>query len=451
MAGPLDAIVPVTITASGATPQIANSNTPAILCYHTLNTDYIRTYTSLAGMVTDGYAVTDAAYYMATAVFSQTPSPASLKIIRGSSAVTQSCTFVVNDAGGSTTVTGDQYGYQCVGTDGVVVDMYVTANAQTPTQVATAIAALTDPTGVTTTSSTATVTSATTVAGKIAYYQGVKGGVFIDNTPTASYATDLNNALGVDSNWYGICGEHQDRTNILAMAVWAEANKKRHAYCTMDTNAKTASSGIGNTLKAAAYAYSGGQWGGTSIQYGGLASMALEFTYTPGTYTMAYKTLAGVTADNLTATEIAALGYETANGNRLNYYITIAGVNVTRFGIMASGMYADIRRGIDALGAQIQVNEYNLLVSTPKLPFDPGGIAIMGGGVRAALDQFTATNVQPANLLRGDPGFAPQVFLPSIASTTPTDRGNRYLNRIRFSAYAQNAIQVAAISGAVNT
>lgn len=37
--GPLDSLVPVTITASGATPQIANFGTPAILCYHALNTD----------------------------------------------------------------------------------------------------------------------------------------------------------------------------------------------------------------------------------------------------------------------------------------------------------------------------------------------------------------------------------------------------------------------------
>ena len=53
MAGPLDQIVPVTITASGATPQIANSNTPTILCYHTHNADYIRTYTSLAAALAE--------------------------------------------------------------------------------------------------------------------------------------------------------------------------------------------------------------------------------------------------------------------------------------------------------------------------------------------------------------------------------------------------------------
>ncbi len=397
--------------------------------------------------------MTDPAYYMLSTIFSQTPSPTSAKLIRGSSAVTQSCTFTVNDAGGATTVTGDEYGYQVVCTDGVVVDMYHTATAgQTPTQVATAIAALTDPTGVTTTSSLAVVTSATNTAGKIAYYQGVKGGVFIDNTPAASNnATDLNNALGVDTDWYGLAGEHQDRLNIASLASWAETNKKLHAYSTCDSNAKTASSGIGNTMKAAAYNYTVGQWGGTSVNYGGLALLAQRLTADPGTDTWAYKTLAGVTVDSLTATEITALGTETANGNRLNYYIAIAGTNNTRFGICASGMYADIRRGIDALAAEIQIAVFQVLRTSPKLPFDPAGIAIVGGAVRAALARFTATSTQPAALLRGDPGYAPQVFLPDISTISSADRGNRYLDGVRFTAYAQNAIQVVAISGAVNT
>ena len=443
--GILDTLVPVTITASGATPQVANFGTPAIICYHTLNSDYIRTYTDVQGLVDDGFAVTDPAYIMASVIFSQEPSPSSLKLIRGTSAVTQSCAFVVTN-----TTVGDQIGYQVVGTDGVVVDMYVTGTGNT-TNDATAIAALTDPAGVTTTSSTATVTSATNTAGKIVYYQGVKGGTFIDNTPTASPATDLNNALGIDTDWYTITSEHQDRNNIAAVASWAETNEKFHAYSTMDSNAKTAGTGIGATMKAAAYSYTFGMWGGTSIQYGALALAAQRLTADPGTDTWAYKTLAGVTADSLTATEITALGTETANGNRLNYYITVAGVNVTRFGICASGMYADLRRGIDALAARIQINEFQLVSSSPKIPFDPGGIAILAGGVRSGLAQFTATPVQQAALLRSDPGYAPQVFPPAIADTNATDRGNRYLNSIRFTAYAQNAVQIVAISGAVNT
>lgn len=445
MAGPIDQLVAVTITASGATPQVNGFGIPAILCYHTHNTDYIRTYTSLAGLVADGFATTEPAYLMATAILSQTPSPSSFKVIRGTSAITQTVTFTVTD-----TTVGDQIGYQCIGTDGVAVDMYITGTGVVNTD-ATSIAALTDATGVGTTASGAIVTSLNSGSHTVVYYQGVKGGTFIDNTPTASYATDLNNALTVDTNFYVVAGEHMDRTNIAAMAAWAETNKRLHAYTTCDTNAKTASSGIGATMKAAAYAYTFGQWNGKSINYGALALAAQRLTAAPGTDTWAYKTLAGVTVDALTASEITALGIETANGNRLNYYITVANVNITRYGICASGMYADIRRGIDALTSDIQVAVYNLLVTSPKLPFDPAGIAIVGNAVRGVLANYTATSTQPANLLRGDPGFAPQVFLPDISTISTADRGNRYLNGIRFTAYGQNAVQIVGISGAVNT
>ena len=96
--GILDTLVPVTITASGATPQVANYGTPAIICYHTLNSDYIRTYTDVEGYLDEpGAAATDPAYYMLSTIFSQEPSPSSAKLIRGTSAVTQSCAFVVTN------------------------------------------------------------------------------------------------------------------------------------------------------------------------------------------------------------------------------------------------------------------------------------------------------------------------------------------------------------------
>ena len=66
------------------------------------------------------------------------------------------------------TTVGDQIGYQVVGTDGVVVDMYVTGTGNT-TNDATAIAALPDPTGVTTTITFVVKTGASVTQGSTAY------------------------------------------------------------------------------------------------------------------------------------------------------------------------------------------------------------------------------------------------------------------------------------------
>ena len=59
--------------------------------------------------------------------------------------------------------------------------------------------------------------------------------------------------------------------------------------------------------------------------------------YDPGSATWALKTVTGITADSLTATERGFL-----DGDRMNYYTTVAGVDVTRKGVMASGEYLDV-------------------------------------------------------------------------------------------------------------
>jgi Protein of unknown function (DUF3383) len=439
--GPIDQIVTVTILTTGSTPTLPNFGTPAILCYHTHNTDFIRTYTSLTGLTSDGFLTTEPAYYMAQQILAQSPTVPSFKVIRGSVSVVQTETFQVTD-----TTTGDSVGLQVVGVNGTTTNLYVTVTVgQTATQIATAIAALAAPNGVTLSSATDTVTLTSSVTGKHFYAQAAKGGNFLETTPSASPATDLTNALTVDTAWYGITGEWQSSANITAIAAWAESNKRFHTYSTADTNALGASTGIGNTLKTSGYTYSFGQWGGTQIQYGALALEAQRFTSFPGTDTWAFKTLAGVTVDNLTATQIT-----NAQGNNLNYYIAVAGVNITQVGINASGLYADLRRGIDALGAQIQTQVFGLLTSVPKEPYDPFGIAAVGGEVASAMQQFTASPNAPIALLRNDPGFQPTVILPSIANIPTIDRSARILRNVNFNAFAQNAIQTVQINGIVN-
>lgn len=441
MAGPLDQIVQVSITAANATPTLANFGTPAIKCYHAKNTDFIRTYSSLAGLVSDGFAVTDSAYVMAQQLLSQTPTVPSFKVIRGSTSVQQTFTFLVTD-----TTTGDSVGFALTNASGVTTQLFNTNASQTAIAIATALVALA-PAGITLVNGgTATVTGTVTASGAKWFVSGCKGGTFTDTTVTTSPATDFNNALAVDTAWYGVTSEHQSAAEITAVAAWAEANKRLHAYSTADTVALNAASGIGNTLKTSGYTYSFGQWGGNQAQYGALALMAQRFTAVPGTDVWAFKQLAGVTVDALTATQIT-----NATGNNLNYYIAVSGVNITLNGVCASGMYADIRRGIDALQAQIQTQVYLLLLNQPKTPYDPNGIAMCGAEVASALAQFTVNPTRPAALLRNDPGFQPVVNLPLIANTTTVDRSARILRNLTFTAYAQQGIQTVIIAGSVNS
>jgi hypothetical protein len=84
-----DDIASVTITRANVTPTRAGFGTPMVVAYHTLNSDRVRTYSSLAAMSADGFRSHDAAYRAAAAVFAQTPRPRRIKIGRRALAPTQ--------------------------------------------------------------------------------------------------------------------------------------------------------------------------------------------------------------------------------------------------------------------------------------------------------------------------------------------------------------------------
>ena len=561
MASAIDQIVPVTITATSATPQVGNFGTPALLAYHTYNPFPSRTYFGLSGLLSDGFSSAEPAYLMASALMSQNPTVTSFQVIRGTSAQTWTAHFgVVDTAVGEsigftlltaykpqtvtltittdgapgtgvfsftvngTTITGvtiptSPYQYLIPGTGytitfqniayshtnswvytltpgsgaangtvtvtasgsgalasqisvavnrSIYTDVkYTPTTTKTAAQIATALAALSadgvtlavDGSITTQVNVTANVSTYPWLAGAMFYPAtnpdgtsgpAVNGGSWTDVTASASPATDLSAAVASNPNFYGVSTEHTDANNIVAVSGWCASNNRMNYYTTADTNNLVASTGVGHTLELLGSTYDDGYFSSNPSLYVATAVMARAFVLNPGTYTEAYKQLQEVLPDVLTPTSLSNLGNETFNGNRLNYYITIAGVNVTRFGMTAGGMYADLRRGIDALAAKIQQQVYNLLVSTPKVAYDPIGIAMVGAEVQSALAQFTANSSSPAALLRNDPGFQPVVILPSIASTSSVDRGQRILRNVQFTAWAQNAIQVVQINGTIN-
>jgi hypothetical protein len=80
----LDSVVSVTITTNTANPTRASFAVPALLAYFPTSVfpARSRTYTTLTGMISDGFATSDPAYLMATALKAQNPSVASWKVCR---------------------------------------------------------------------------------------------------------------------------------------------------------------------------------------------------------------------------------------------------------------------------------------------------------------------------------------------------------------------------------
>jgi hypothetical protein len=86
----LDSIVDVSITANTTSPTRRGFGVPALLAYFptSIFPERVRSYTSLPGMVDDGFLTSDPAYLMATALKAQNPSIKTWKVARRALAYT---------------------------------------------------------------------------------------------------------------------------------------------------------------------------------------------------------------------------------------------------------------------------------------------------------------------------------------------------------------------------
>lgn len=85
----IDRIADITISRTSRTLTRPGFGTPLFAVYHGLYADRVKSYSDLAGLVTDGFTPYDPAYQMAAAAFAQTPSPATVKIGRRALPFTQ--------------------------------------------------------------------------------------------------------------------------------------------------------------------------------------------------------------------------------------------------------------------------------------------------------------------------------------------------------------------------
>jgi len=158
----------------------------------------------------------------------------------------------------------------------------------------------------------------------------------------------------------------------------------------------------------------------------------------PGSQTWFAKTLRGVTVDTLTDSQKAK-----ALGNNVNTYTTVGGVAITQNGTMASGRFIDIRRGIDALQADMEERVLTQVVNLPKIPYTDPGIAVVENQMRASLNFFVGTG-----LLAADPPFT--ISVPRVANIAQADRANRLLPDMKFTATLAGAIHKIVIRGTVS-
>ena len=434
----LEDIVNVSITAQTATPTRPGFGTPlfAVSKVPAAFTELVRTYSSLSGMIDDGFTTGDAAYLMAAAAFSQNPRVKKVKIGKRALPQTQVVTLTVLSA-----TAGKVYNLTV---DGTAITYTVPGSGSpTTTTVATAIAALIDAVStVAATSSTATITVTASVAGTTFDISDWTTSLLnLKKTNTdPGIATDLAAILNEDSDWYGLAIDSTSAAEIVAAAAWVEANGKLAVFDSSDYDIIATGSGdVGSTLKTSAYARSAIMFSGNSTQsYASAAWLGNRFPFDPGSDTWMFKTLKGVPVTVLTDSQ---MGY--ALGKNVNVYTTIAGINMTQQGKSASGEFLDVTRFIDWLTAEIKVRVFAVLVNNQKIPYTDAGVDVIVSIVKGALQD--GINVGG---LAADP--APYVSAPAVADIDSVTKASRLLPDVTFTGTLAGAIHAVEINGTLS-
>lgn len=434
-------IIQVNITANTVYPSTPGFGVPLILTVQNFFSGRTASYTDFASLEADviaaGGAGTDPPCIIAAKMFSVNPSPSVIKFGKRILPYTQTFTLVCLSA-----VAGVVYDFTIGGEE--ITYIVPSSGSPTTTTVATAIAALITtaaPAGMATaTASTATITVTMNVGKLVDLVTNPAHLTFKDITADPGIATDLSAILDQDANWYGLILDNPGTLEGVAAAAWVEANKKLTVLNSSDTIMGTSSTAdLATSIKTASYSR-------TSVlasmrqllSYTNASLMAVCLTTAPGSENWAFKTLPGVTVDNLTATQRGFIV-----GKNGNTYESYGNLNLTFQGITGSGNFLDTTRGIDWLGALIQASLLGMLANNLKVPFTDAGGDMVRGTVLACLQSAVSVGFLASNP-------APIVIVPLVATVSPIDRAARNMPGVSFTATLAGAINHIVVTGTVN-
>lgn len=432
----LDSIVSVQISKTSVAVSQQGFGIPLILGYHTRFPEDVRSYSSIAAMVADGFATTDLEYKAASAAFAQNPSPTAVVIGRRAVAPTQVIELT------PTAVANAKY---TVGLNGQEVSFTAGASptvAQVVTGIQQAIANASPAfTGLLTATDNTTKVTITGAAGKgFTYYGFATNGAqvnFQDVTTDAGVAADLTRILAASKQWYGVVLTQQGKAEVVAAAAWIEANKRLMIVATNDADVKSAStSDMATALKNAAYLRTAVIWAPRTGDYAAAAWFGNMLPRIVGSADFIYKSLAGVTAGVLTDTEIGNL-----TTKRANWYIEQNAVNITNPGSVASGEWLDVVLGLDWLTARLQERIFARLAGLPKIPFTDNGIGLIVSEVLAQLQE----GVENGLLANGYTCTAPRA-----KNVSTTNKQNRILPDVKFQATLAGSVHIVQIVGTIS-
>ena len=168
------------------------------------------------------------------------------------------------------------------------------------------------------------------------------------------------------------------------------------------------------------------------------AWVGMMFAKDVGSATWAFKSPAMVGYNETFSTN----QIEKLNNYNANYTMKFGDRGVTFPGKTTDGEYIDVVHGLDWFENYLQLNVANAFISNDKIPFTTQGISIIEGILRTSLIEACNRNILDKTSI--------QVEVPDLLSISSSDRSNRILPNVKFSARLQGAIHKTRINGLIS-
>jgi hypothetical protein len=253
-----------------------------------------------------------------------------------------------------------------------------------------------------------------------------------------TYTQALQAVQAVNNDWYVLLAETHVKADILALAAAIEPQDKMYICSSSDSDIITSvNTDVASSLHSANYDRTAIIYSSNAAQYPEAAIVGLQLPKAAGSSTWKFKTLKGITVDNLTTTQIS-----NAKNKMCNVYTTIAGVNILHEGVVSSGEFIDVIQGIDFIKSRLQENIYFSLINSEKIPYTNAGISVVVNIIKQVL-----TDAIDRGILAASP--TPEVSAPLVDDVSAIDKANRLLPNVKFSATLAGAVHKIQINGIV--
>jgi hypothetical protein len=423
-------IVQVTITREGPSITTKGFGVPLILGLHTAFAERFREYTDITGVLED-FLTSDPEFAKAQGLFDQQKIQR-IKIGRRLTPVAQENNLTVqnllNDTEYTVTIDGVAFSFT---SDGTATDLEIIAGLETAINAGGLSLTLTN--------NGANLDILADNAGQSFIIQVDANLGLTLTTANVGIATDIQEISEINDDWYSLELTTNTVLDILEGAKAVQSRIKKFSALSRDADTITSvTTDIGSQLKALNFdrthliritdgpSHPDAAWDGVNLPEN------------PGAVTWKFSTLTGVLADKLTSNEIS-----NAKGKNINVYIPRNGFDMTENGIMANGTPIDLIRTSDSIQAEITTAVFNLISQLLKIPFTDSGADQVRNEILAVL-----RNAQGDGRLSTD--VEPIVFIPLVADVSATDKANRLLPDVTFTATFAGAIENVQIRGTIS-